>query len=75
MIVDHLEDFQSLETLASFAQVNHALYDLVVPKLYRTVEIKAYNQAAVAYGHSPSLDNSEFARNSGATISEADFRR
>ena len=60
MIVDHLEDFQSLETLASFAQVNHALYDLVVPKLYRTVEIKAYNQAAVTYGHSPPVETSEF---------------
>jgi hypothetical protein len=59
MIIDYLKDSQSLETLATCSQASHSMYELVIPKLYETVEIKAYNQAALAYGHSTPSETSE----------------
>jgi hypothetical protein len=60
MIVDYLKDSQALETLAVCSQVSHSMCELVIPKLYETVEIKAYNQAALAYGHSTPSETGKF---------------
>jgi hypothetical protein len=74
MIIDYLKDSQSLETLATCSRVSHSIYELVIPKLYEEVEIKAYNQAALAYGHSTPSETSEFGVHK-LMMDEANVRR
>ena len=53
VIIEHIKVDGNFKTLAAIARANHNMYNIVIPKLYETVTVKANNERCVAYGHTP----------------------
>jgi len=51
-IISFLKGDDNLPALAAMALVNHNMYDLAIPKLYKCVTINEENKEHVQYGHS-----------------------
>jgi len=53
IIVEHIKVDENFKTLAAIARASRNMYNIVIPKLYETVTVKAKNEKYVAYGHTP----------------------
>jgi hypothetical protein len=49
-IITHIQHNRQYATLATMAQANPTLYDLVIPKLYETITITITNMSKLKYG-------------------------